>query len=174
MALPHIKTALVTLTWFPVVFVALDHLYLPCQIHGSSMAPTFNPGTESLAKDVVLLQKHSVKRPGALSRGDIVMFRSPSDPEKLLTKRVVGVQGDTIIPRDSAYPRKQALVPRNHLWVEGDNAFHSVDLNNFGPISQALVVGKVVTVLWPFSRISSSLEGGRDARKKAVPLLDDY
>lgn len=135
------------------------------------MAPTFNPATSSLSKDVVLLQKFGVRRPGALSRGDIVMFHSPTDPERLLTKRVVGVLGDTVYPRDPAYPRKQALVPRNHLWVEGDNQFHLVDLNSFGPISQALVVGKVVTILWPLSRLASSLEGGRDARKSILPDL---
>lgn len=169
---PNVRNALVTLTWFPVMFTAFDHLYQPCQISGMSMAPTFNPATESTTKDVVLVQKHSLLKPGALSRGDIVMFRSPGDPEKLVTKRIVGVQGDLILPR-ATYPRSQARVPRNHLWVEGDNAFHSVDSNNFGPISQALVVGKVVSILWPVGRMGAILEGGRDARKRSVAAIDD-
>lgn len=171
MAFSHLRTALVTLTWFPVAYVALDHLYLPCQISGFSMSPTFNPGTDSLSKDVVLVQKYGVRRPGSLSRGDIVMFHSPTDPERLLTKRVVGVQGDTVYPRDPNYPRSQAQIPRNHLWVEGDNEFHLVDLNKFGPISQALVVGKVVAIFWPLNRLFSSLDGGRDARKVVLPDL---
>lgn len=90
------------------------------------------------------------------------MLRSPSDPEKLLAKRVIGVQGDTIIPRDPKYPKEKALIPRNHLWVEGDNQFHSIDSNNFGPVSQGLVVGKVTNVIWPILRFGSDvLKGGR-------------
>lgn len=169
---PHLKTALATLTWFPVLYTALDHIYLPCQVSGFSMAPTFNPGTESSAKDVVLVQKFNLKWPGSLAVGDVVMFRSPNDPEKLVTKRVIGLQGDLILPREKTYPRSLVLIPRNHLWVEGDNAFHSIDSNNFGPISQGLVVGKVATIIWPLLRIGSDiLTGGRDGRTKPVEVL---
>lgn len=138
------------------------------------MAPTLNPGTDTTQNDVVLIRKYNLKGPDSLKRGDVVMFHSPSDPEKLVTKRVVGLQGDVIIPRSKMYPRSQARIPRNHLWVEGDNAFHSIDSNEFGPISQALVVGKVVSIIWPFSRIGTDISsGGRDARRKEVPLIDD-
>lgn len=170
----HLKTALCTLTWFPVLFTTLDHVYQPCQISGSSMAPTFNPATETTTKDVVLVRKFNLKLPESLQRGDIIMFHSPSNPEKLMTKRVVGLQGDVIIPRSKAYPRAQALIPRNHLWVEGDNSFHSIDSNDFGPISQGLVVGKVISVLWPFGRFNTDIsKGGRDGRKKTVAEIDD-
>ncbi|RKP30554.1 putative mitochondrial inner membrane protease subunit [Metschnikowia bicuspidata] len=150
----YIRTTMLTLSWFPVLFVGLEHGYQPCQVSGSSMAPTFNPGTETTAKDVVLVKKFNVKKPNALKYGDVVMFRSPSNPEKLLTKRVIGIQGDLIKARDPNYPKATVLIPRNHLWVEGDNAFHSVDSNNFGPISQALVVGKVAAIIWPLLRIT--------------------
>ncbi|OBA20909.1 LexA/Signal peptidase [Metschnikowia bicuspidata var. bicuspidata NRRL YB-4993] len=157
---PYLKRTLVAVTWLPVAFTVFDHVLLPCQVSGFSMAPTFNPGTESTAKDVVLIRKYNLKWPTSLERGDVVMFRSPEDPEKLVTKRVVGLQGDVIIPRDSLYPKKQALVPRNHLWVEGDNAFHLVDSNKFGPISQGLVVGKVMGIVWPLLRAGSDISGG--------------
>lgn len=100
------------------------------------------------------------------------MFRSPEDPEKLVTKRVIGLQGDVILPRSELYPKKQALIPRNHLWVEGDNAFHSVDSNKFGPISQGLVVGKVTGVIWPLLRFGVDIsKGGRDGALKEVKTL---
>lgn len=157
------RTALITLSWFPVIYTFANHGYQPCQISGFSMSPTFNPGKD---KDIVVVQKFGLKRPDSFRRGDIVMFKSPSDPHKLLTKRVVGLQGETVIPRSPPYPRPQATIPRNHLWVEGDNTAHSIDSNDFGPISQALVVGKVVTVVWPPSRYGTDIsEGGRDPRK---------
>lgn len=170
---PHIKTALVTLLWFPVLYAAVDYGFQPCRIQGMSMTPTFNPGTETLAKDVVLVRKFMAANGSLLSRGDIVMLRLPLNPEKLLTKRIVGVQGDTISPR-AEYPRqKPTVVPRNHLWVEGDNAFHSIDSNTFGPVSLGLVVGKVVLVLWPLSRWGVDLsKGGRNALTKAEESND--
>ena len=177
--LPHsIRTTLITLTWFPVLYTFSNHVYQPCQITGMSMTPTFNPGTETMTNDVALIQKFNLKKPNSLKRGDVIMFRSPQDPEKLLTKRVVGLQGDVIATKTPPYPRPQATIPRNHLWVEGDNAFHSVDSNNFGPISQALVIGKVIGVIWPISRFGTDIsEGGREARKinenLQVKLLDD-
>lgn len=169
-----IKTALVTLLWFPVLYTAMDYGYSPCQISGSSMTPTFNPGTETTAKDVVLVRKFMLRKKGGLKRGDIVMFRLPLDPEKLMTKRIVGVQGDLINPRPE-YPRQKATrVGRNHLWVEGDNAFHSIDSNTFGAISLGLVVGKVVLLMWPVSRWGTDLsKGGRDALVKPGESVDD-
>ena len=152
-SLPYgVKTTLLTLSWFPVLYSFSNHVFLPYQITGSSMTPTFNAGTETTTNDIVLVRKYNLKKPDSFDRGDIILFRSPTDPEKVLTKRVVGLQGDTVKPKHPPYPRDEARVPRNHLWVEGDNTFHSVDSNNFGPISQGLVVGKVVTVIWPLSR----------------------
>lgn len=170
-----IRTAVLTLTWFPVLYTFTNHVYQPVTISGRSMTPTFNPGTDTTTNDVALVQKYGVSAANALRRGDVVMFRLPEDPEKLVTKRVVGVQGDTIITRSPPYPRPQAVVPRNHVWVEGDNAFHLVDSNNFGPISQGLVVGKVVRVIWPVLRWGTDiLRGGRDPRKGAsVVTLDE-
>lgn len=169
----NIRTAFVTLTWFPVLYTVLDHVYLPCQISGFSMTPTFNPGTETTAKDIVLIQKFNLRSPSSLQRGDIVMLRSPYNPEKLLTKRIIGIQGDHIAPREE-YPRRQATIPRNHLWVEGDNSFHSIDSNTFGPVSRGLVVGKVSRVLWPLSRFGADLtHGGRDARISTIQSIDD-
>lgn len=155
-----------------MLFTALDHVYLPCRISGSLMAPSLNPGTSSTTEDIVLVQKYNVKWPKSLRRGDVVMFRSPQDPEKLVTKRIIGVQGDLILPRSPDYPKRQALVPRNHFWVEGDNGFHSIDSNVFGPISQGLVVGKVRMVLWPPLRFGSDItSGGRDGSAREIRLL---
>lgn len=160
-----IKASLVAVSWVPVLYCFTQHVAMPYQVRGFSMSPTFNPGTATLSKDVVLIYKWGMKNPNSIKRGDVVMFRSPSDPEKLVIKRVIGLQGEVIKPKQPPYPRKQAKVPRNHLWVEGDNSFHSIDSNTFGPISQGLVVGKVSSIIWPLSRIGADISnGGRDAR----------
>ncbi|KAG7663744.1 uncharacterized protein J8A68_002753 [[Candida] subhashii] len=157
-----VKTAFITFTWFPVLYTFTNHGYQPYKISGFSMTPTFNPGTETTTNDIVIVQKFNLKKPSSLDRGDIIMFRSPSNPEKLLTKRVIGLQGDLIRPKSPPYPKPEVRIPRNHLWVEGDNGIHSIDSNTFGPISQGLVVGKVMTVIWPLNRFGCDLSGGRD------------
>ena len=35
------------------------------------------------------------------------------------------------------YPERNVIVPQNHVWVEGDEAFHSRDSNSYGPVSSA-------------------------------------
>ncbi|CAI5760035.1 unnamed protein product [Candida verbasci] len=145
-----IKTTLITLTWFPVLYTFTNHIIQPYCINGFSMTPTFNNN------DIVLVKKYNMKSSN-LTKGDIIMFRSPENPEKLLTKRIKGLQNEIIIPKKD-YPKNQVKIPRNHLWVEGDNEFHSIDSNKFGPISQGLVVGKVLSVIWPLNRIGVDLE----------------
>lgn len=60
--------------------------------------------------------------------------RSPMEPEKVVIKRVVGLEGDVIRTRKSCAERV-VTVPQGQVWVEGDEAFHSVDSNNYGPVS---------------------------------------
>ncbi|CAN3373440.1 hypothetical protein DIURU_000369 [Diutina rugosa] len=157
-----LRKAVIGLTWLPVAYTVLNHGVSPCRITGRSMSPTFNPGTSTTAEDVVLVTKFGAKTASNIHRGDVIMFRSPRDPEKILTKRVVAVAGDTVYPKQP-YPKQKAGVPRNHVWVEGDNYFHSIDSNTFGPISLGLVTGKVVAVVWPPSRWGADLStGGRN------------
>lgn len=54
------------------------------------MLPTLN-----LTGDVVLAE-HLSQRLGKVSPGDVVLVRSPLNPKKTLTKRVMGVEGDTV------------------------------------------------------------------------------
>jgi hypothetical protein len=49
-------------------------------------------------------------------------------------------------------------VPPYSLWVEGDNSANSVDSNNHGPISKKLMMGIAEYVLWPPSRMGTSLK----------------
>ena len=91
--------------------------------------------------------------------GDVVLLRSPTDPEKILIKRVLGVAGDEILTR-APYPKPRCPIPTNHLWVEGDN-IHSVDSNNFGPVSTGLVIGKATRIVFPPSRFRDHADNWR-------------
>ena len=54
------------------------------------MLPTFN-----LTGDWALAERFSHKL-GKVGAGDIVILKSPVEPRKIMTKRVMGVEGDSV------------------------------------------------------------------------------
>ena len=52
------------------------------------------------------------------------------------------------------------VVPDGHIWVEGDNSINSRDSRDYGPVSAALVVGKVWMRLWPISKNNTLMVRG--------------
>lgn len=91
-------------SFFPVLFIVLvlrSFLVEPFQIPSGSMKPTLEVG------DFILVNKfaYGIRLPvldakvipvGDPQRGDVMVFRYPSDPNINYIKRVVGVPGDSI------------------------------------------------------------------------------
>ncbi|UFH48561.1 signal peptidase I [Pseudomonas sp. KNUC1026] len=103
-------------SFFPVlfiVFVLRSFLVEPFQIPSGSMIPTLEVG------DYILVNKfaYGIRLPvidkkvievGQPARGDVMVFRYPSDPSVNYIKRVIGLPGDTIRYTDD-----------KHLYVNG-------------------------------------------------------
>lgn len=90
--------------------------------------------------------------PERLKRGDLVTFMSPFDPNRPVCKRVLGLPGDTICvdPTGELVPSSEhVIIPKGHLWLGGDNAAWSRDSRYYGPVSTALVRGRLVARVWP-------------------------
>ena len=64
----------------------------------------------------------------------IIGFSSPVNPLKLVTKRIIAMENDVVQTRRT-HPFQKVTVPTGHLWVEGDEAYHSKDSNDYGPVS---------------------------------------
>jgi signal peptidase I len=105
-------------SFFPIVLVVLlirSFAYEPFRIPSSSMMPTLRVG------DFIFVSKFSyglrlpvlntkVVALGEPRRGDVAVFRLPSDPATNYIKRIVGVPGDTVSVREK------------RLWINGEPA----------------------------------------------------
>ncbi|CAN8290744.1 unnamed protein product [Cochlearia groenlandica] len=118
--------------------VTTNYIGFASYAYGPSMIPTLHP-----SGNVVLAERIS-KRSQRPIRGDIVVFRSPQEPNKTPLKRVIGIEGDSV-----TYDSKTIVVPKGHVWVQGDYN-NSKDSRAFGPIPYGLIQGRVLWRVWPF------------------------
>jgi len=79
----------------------------------------------------------------------VLLLSSPSQSRVMVIKRIIGVEGDVV---RNLQNNEVVLIPKGHLWIEGDNKHNSLDSRSYGPVSMNLVCGKAEFILFPFSR----------------------
>ncbi|PWW73125.1 A1pp-domain-containing protein [Tuber magnatum] len=132
----------------PLLIFITNHVYSLHRIHGRSMSPT-------LSNDIILAQRYNATE--GLRRGQVVLYRSPVDPERVAVKRVVGLEGDVVVVR-----------PGTGLGVGVGEAVRVGP----GKIPKALIEAKVTHVVWPPSRagrVSEDYMGRVGALKDGAP-----
>lgn len=138
------------------------------QVSGRSMQPTFNPYLQDRkhkkisTKDDTVFKKIEkyfnnwqpldwvlVKSKGRydLQPGEIVTFYNPVVSTDRDIKRVHAVSHQMVSTR--TYKNRTVIVPKGHIWVQGDNPKLSKDSNVYGPIPAALVFSKAVAIIFP-------------------------
>lgn len=136
-------------------------------IPSSSMAPTLTPG------DRIIVGKSPIDLDG-LHRGDVVVFHRPDslgpDVPGTLVKRLIALGGDTIEARGGTVLVNGAalaegytsgpttdfgplVVPKEHVWVMGDNRPDSLDSRRYGPIPTSTIIGTALAVTWPIGHV---------------------
>jgi signal peptidase I len=148
-----------------IVFV-VQAFFIP----SGSMEPTLRTG------DRILVGKFTY-RIWDVRRGDIIVFRYPLNPNKDFVKRVVGLAGERIEikdglvlvngrPLNEVYPTAlpggdracasnygPETVPKDSVFVLGDNRCNSEDSRFFGFVPMGNIVGRALAVYWPPDRI---------------------
>lgn len=93
----------------------------------------------------IIVSEHITSKLSKYERGDVVILRSPTDPNMFICKRIIGIPGDKI----KVNYIQNNIVPRGHIWVEGDNKGNSTDSRSYGPVPQGLVRGRALCRVWP-------------------------
>ena len=163
------------LLWVVLALLLRWQVVEPRWIPSGSMLPTLQ------LQDRILVEKLRPRfdraRHQALPLNSIVVFRVPEpliqagyDPDAALIKRVVGRPGDQLEVRDGQLRRNGEVVqepwlneridyvmapitvPKDELWVMGDNRNASLDSHLWGPLPEADVIGTAILRYWPLSR----------------------
>ncbi len=175
-----LQTVLLTL----IIFLAVRAVVQNFKVEGASMEPTLHSGQYLLINKIgyahlegtpayAFVHPDSAQSsdPGYLfggpQRGDIIVFRSPVQPDKDFIKRVIGVPGDTVEIRggqvyvngsilDEPYIRDRPpyvaprqVVPPGHYFVLGDNRPNSSDSHVWGLVPADNIIGKAWVSYWP-------------------------
>ena len=145
----------------------------PNQVKGASMEPTFFSGEYILTSKIT----YKFRSP---HRGDVIIFKSPKNPDIDYIKRIIGLPGDKIVIQDAKiYVNDQVLeenyiyaetnlwesgyikegspvsVPPNMLFVMGDNRPRSSDSREFGPVPLDAVIGEVFFRYFPANKMGT-------------------
>lgn len=107
------------------------------QCSGPSMEPT-------LYSNNILVTEHISPRLDRIQRGDIVIAKCPTNPNQHICKRIVGLPGDKIRTGFTSQ-----VIPRGHVWLEGDNRSNSSDSRTYGPVPKGLIRSRAIFKIWP-------------------------
>ncbi|KAJ8596541.1 LexA/Signal peptidase [Rhizopogon salebrosus TDB-379] len=124
-----------------------------CFMAGPSMLPTLNNSGELVIESIL---PHRLF-PNHLARGELITLISPINPSRIICKRVIGLPGDIICvdPMGLKVPSTEhVVVPKGHVWIAGDNAAWSTDSRDYGPVSMALVRGRIAARIYPLNRFT--------------------
>jgi signal peptidase I len=160
-----IQTLLLAAAVFLVIYV---FLFRPFQVNGNSMHPNYYD-REYILTNIIALHFEDPKL------GDVIVFKSPENPDKDFIKRVIGTPGDTILVKNgNVYLNGKQLDESSYLnssiktnsglfikegteikasndqyFVLGDNRSNSSDSREWGFVSKESIIGKSFFVYWP-------------------------
>lgn len=149
----------------PMILLAIQGLALQVSVvRGQSMEPNLHDG------DRLVVDKVSIHF-AAAGIGDVVVLRSPTNPDVDFVKRIAALPGDEVALRDGVLYRNGTptevgscipdlgqmaplQVPEGHYFVLGDNRPISCDSREFGLVPAELLRGKVCLRFWPLPAAS--------------------
>jgi len=161
-----------------ITVVAVRHfLVQPFVVSGRSMEPSFSNGDYLLIDEI----SYRYRTP---ERGEVIVFRSPTDNKSFFIKRVIGLPDEKITIKENkiivfnkenpdgltlseAYLKSifgtsmqaikdtEVTLANNQYFVLGDNRQESYDSRSWGPLEKSAIVGVVRLRLWPITKVEA-------------------
>jgi signal peptidase I len=148
-----------------LLYFAIDAVFARVRVDNISMETTLMPG------DLLVVNKMAYKF-GDYHTGDVITFHDPLNVKEDFIKRIIGTPGETVSIHNGQVSVngsvlkenyiKQApnydgdwVVPKDALFVLGDNRDQSSDSHVWGYVPLTDVVGRALFVYWPFNAIQS-------------------
>jgi len=160
--------------WIIIALIIRWQVIEPRWIPSGSMLPTLQ------IQDKILVEKLTPKITSELNlsklKNKIIVFNVPEklieagyESDIALIKRVIGVPGDKIEVKEGSlylndiaqnnyisdkninYSTGPYIVPKNSLWVMGDNRNNSMDSHVWGFLPFEKVIGKAIFRYWPLN-----------------------
>lgn len=157
-------------TLIAILIVAPIRLWVaqPFIVSGQSMEPNFENGEYLIIDEF----SYHFKEP---QRGEVIVFRYPSDPSKFFIKRIIGLPNEKVeikngqiyiynqqflegmllnesYLKSQTYDNLAVVLNKNQYFVMGDNRPNSSDSRIWGPLQENLIIGRAWIRLWPFNR----------------------
>lgn len=154
--------------------VGYAFLFRPYQVAGQAMSPTYNNGT------YLMTSPYNAQKM-VINRGDVIVFKALTEPEKDFIKRVIALPGETIMLQsgevivngqkldETGYTQgaqtfagaflqegQSMSIPAGQYFVMGDNRQFSSDSREWGFVPQANIVSKASFCYWNCGKESSS------------------
>ncbi|WP_233097688.1 signal peptidase I [Dictyobacter vulcani] len=161
-----IETLVLTILMFVIINLAVQNY----DVDGPSMEPSLHD-KERIMVDKVSYHLHDP------SRGDVIVFIAPPDPQLNYVKRIIGVPGDvitiqgtvvkinnTILQERYVSPSYQGnpylpivnkMVPNGSYFVMGDDRKNSSDSRLWGFVPRQNIIGRATLVYWPLNESNS-------------------
>ena len=165
-----IKVVLISL----IIIIPIRYFLIqPFYVKGASMEPNFFDHEYLIIDEI----SYRFNEP---TRGDIIVFRYPKNPQEYFIKRVVGLPGEKVQIRDGrvyifnqdgesgyllnedyltsetkTYSLSEDVIAlgEDQYYVLGDNRTSSKDSRSFGAVDRSFLVGRVMLRGWPIERI---------------------
>jgi signal peptidase I len=158
---------------FIIVIICRNFLFSPSVVHGESMSPTFENGNRVILSkigdikrfDMIVFHapdqdanyiKRVIGLPGdtVSMKDDVLFINGKAYTESYLTKNkleatTLKLTGDFTLEEETG----EKTVPKDSLFVLGDNRLYSKDSRDFGFIKDESVIGKVVLCIYPLNEI---------------------
>ncbi len=159
----------VLVTSFAIFVVVYLIFFQPHKVRGVSMMPNFQDN-EHLLTDKITYRFRKPKR------GEIVIFRSPTNEDYDYIKRIIGLPGEKIsLENNEIYIDNKKLnepyldkkteggqflqngetiaIPENQYFMIGDNRDKSSDSRSWGFVPKENIIGKAWFRYWPPQRV---------------------